>query len=69
MKTLSPLKLDILRSFAAALVLSLAMAAFQPAPFFSAWFGADLLLWLSFFLLLRTWRFFGGGKRWQPCCW
>ena len=62
MKTLSPLKLDLLRSFAAALVLSLAMAAFQPAPFFSAWFGADLLLWLSFFLLLRTWRFFGGGK-------
>jgi len=62
MKKLSPLKLDILISFAASLVISLVMAAFQPPPFFSAWYGADLLLWLSFFLLLRTWRYLQGGK-------
>ncbi len=62
MMKLSSLKLDILLSFAASLLLSLVLAAFQPAPFFSAWFGANLLLWLSFFLLLRTWRFFGSGK-------
>ncbi len=62
MKNLSPLKLDIVISFAAALVISLGMAAPQPAPFFSAWYGAFLLLWLSFFLLLRTWRLFDGGR-------
>ncbi len=62
MKNLSPLKQDILFSFIASVIISLVMAAFQPAPFFSAWYGANLLLWLSFFLLLRTWRFFQGGR-------
>lgn len=62
MKKLSSLQQDILVSFITSLVLSLAMAAFQPAPFFSAWYGANLLLWVSFFLLLRTWRLFGGGR-------
>jgi hypothetical protein len=61
-KNLSLLILDFLLSFIASLVISLAMALFQPAPFFSAWFGANLLFWLSFFLLLRLWRYFKGGK-------
>jgi hypothetical protein len=62
MKNLSPLKMDFLLSFGASLALSLAMAALQPAPFFSAWFGAFILLWLSFFVLLRVCRTFGGGR-------
>lgn len=62
MKKLLPLQQDILISFIASVIISLAMAAFQPVPFFSAWYGANLLLWLSLFLLLRTWRFFQGGR-------
>jgi len=62
MKKLTPIKLDILISFVAALVISLALAALQPPPFFSAWYGANLLLWLSFFLGLRVWRYFSGGR-------
>lgn len=62
MKKLSPLKQDFVFSFISSLILSLVMAAFQPKPFFSAWFGENLLLWLSFFLLLRTWRFMKGGR-------
>ena len=62
MKKLTPIKLDILISFAAALVISLALAALQPPPFFSAWYGTNLLLWLSFFLGLRAWRYLSGGR-------
>lgn len=61
-KNLSPLKLELLISFLTSQALSLGMAALQPAPFFSAWFGAFILLWLSTFLLLRAWRFFGGAR-------
>lgn len=62
MKKLSINTRDILLSFASALVISLVMAAFQPKPFFNAWYGVWLLLWLSLFLGLKLWRFFQGGK-------
>lgn len=61
-KTQSQLIQDLFLSFGASLALSLGMAALQPCPFFEAWFGSFILLWLSTFLLLRAWRFFGGGK-------
>ena len=62
MKNLSPLKQDIIITFAASLALSLGMAVLQSAPFFNAWLAAFLLLWLSLFILLRLWRSFGSSK-------
>lgn len=62
MKKLSVTTRDILSSFVVALGISLVMAVFQPGPYFSAWYGTWLLLWVSLFLLLKTWRFFQGGR-------
>ena len=62
MKPLSQIARDIILSLASSLVISLLMAIFLPAPFFSAWFGSWVLLFLSAFLLIRIWRCFGGGK-------
>ena len=62
MKKYSDTIRDILITLATALAISLVMAVFQPKPFFTAWFGSWLLLWLSLFLLVKVWRHFGGGK-------
>jgi len=62
MKKLSITTRDILLSFAASLVISLVTAVFLSKPFFSAWYGSWLLLWLCFFLGLKIWRFFHGGR-------
>ncbi|HNR02786.1 MAG TPA: glycosyltransferase family 39 protein [Anaerolineaceae bacterium] len=63
MKKLSITARDFIFSVMTALVISLVMAAFQPKPFFSAWYGTWLLLGLSLFLGLKVWRFFGGGRQ------
>ncbi len=62
MKKLPTIVVDLLVSLVSALIFAAATALFQPAPWVSAWLANSLLLWLSFFLGLRVWRGFGGGK-------
>jgi len=62
MKKLSITTRDLLLTLIAALAISIGMAVFQRAPFFEAWFGSWLLLWVSLFLLIKTWRFFQSGR-------
>lgn len=62
MKKLPILVQDLIFSLIFALLAAAAAAFFQPAPWVNAWVANSLLLWLSFFLGLRVWRAFGGGK-------
>ena len=63
MKKSPTLLSDLLLSLAAGLIFGAGMAAFQPPPYFTAFLSTSLLLWLTFFLGMRTWRFFKGGRR------
>ena len=53
---------DLLISLALAIPVSAVLAAAQPHPYLHSWLSTGVLLWLSFFLGIRTWRFFKGGR-------
>lgn len=53
---------DLLLSLIISLIFSAVVAFYQPKPWVNAWFATSLLLWLSIFLCMRTWRGFDSSK-------
>jgi len=54
--------IDLLISLAAALAISAGLAFFQPGLFLTSFLSAALILWMGFFLCIRAWRYFKGGR-------
>lgn len=61
-KSASFLGFDVLISLVSALLIGAGISTFQPDPYLVSWLSTGILLWLSFFLGLRTWRLFKGGR-------
>lgn len=61
-KSLPRILIDLLLAISAALLLSAILSFFQPGFYLISFLSTSILLWVGFFLGLRAWRYFKGGR-------